>query len=131
MQICFWRSRSEASSNLAIPTVLGAARLSVSESVADETGTDRTSVTVGAEGNGGAFAFAPPVVTLSTGTTVAWEWTGDAPHNVVFEDIDLSSGDPVPEAGVNFEHTFEETGIYRYACAPHRALGMVGAVIVE
>ncbi len=29
-----------------------------------------------------------------------------------------------------FEHTFEEAGVYTYACTPHKTLGMKGAVVV-
>lgn len=100
--------------------------------VVDKTGADAATITVGAPGNGGAFAFAPPVVRVSADTTVRWKWTGNGgAHNVVFQDIDLGSGGPVPEPGVHFEHSFDETGTYRYACAPHRALGMKGVVIVD
>lgn len=100
--------------------------------VADETDADTATVTVGAEGNGGRFAFDPPVVKVSPGTTVEWEWTGEGgSHSVVFQDVDIDSGSPEPSSGVNFEHTFEESGSYLYACAPHEALDMRGAVVVE
>jgi halocyanin-like protein len=88
-------------------------------------------VAVGASGNGGNFAFDPAAVRVSTGTTVVWEWTGQgAQHNVAAEgggfESDLSS-----EEGYTFEHTFSETGTYKYVCTPHRTLGMKGVVVVE
>jgi halocyanin-like protein len=94
---------------------------------------DEVSVAVGAEGNGGAFAFDPPAVQVSTGTTVVWEWTGEgAGHNVVSEgDGPLDSGSAVEEEGNTYEYTFEEAGTYLYNCTPHVALGMKGAVVVE
>ncbi|KOX92163.1 halocyanin domain-containing protein [Haloarcula rubripromontorii] len=94
---------------------------------------DEVTVAVGAEGNGGAFAFDPPAVNVSTGTTVVWEWTGEgAGHNVKSEgDGPLDSGSAVAEEGTTYEYTFEETGTYLYNCVPHKALGMVGAVVVE
>ncbi|KAA9409456.1 halocyanin domain-containing protein [Haloarcula hispanica] len=94
---------------------------------------DEVSVAVGAEGNGGAFAFDPPAIKVSTGTTVVWEWTGEgAGHNVKSEgDGPLDSGSAVSEEGTTYEYTFEETGTYLYNCVPHKALGMVGAVVVE
>ncbi|WP_336338212.1 halocyanin domain-containing protein [Haloarcula brevis] len=94
---------------------------------------DEVSVAVGAEGNGGAFAFDPPAINVSTGTTVVWEWTGQgAGHNVVSEgEGPLDSGSAVAEEGTTYEYTFEESGTYLYNCVPHRALGMVGAVVVE
>ncbi|MFB6223123.1 MAG: halocyanin domain-containing protein, partial [Haloarcula sp.] len=52
--------------------------------ITDRTDTDTATVTVGAEGNRGEFAFEPPALKISTGTTVRWDWTGHGgPHNVV------------------------------------------------
>ena len=52
-------------------------------------------------------------------------------HNVVSDsDGPLDSGNPVDTSGVEYEHTFEEDGIYKYYCAPHKSLGMKGAVVV-
>ncbi|MFC6863558.1 halocyanin domain-containing protein [Halomicroarcula sp. GCM10025817] len=100
--------------------------------VTDRTDAETTTVTTGAEGNGGHFAFTPPVLKIETGTTVRWEWTGNGGgHNVAFEDADIESGDVLPEPGVHFEHTFESSGSYLYSCLPHKALGMRGAVVVE
>lgn len=101
-------------------------------SVSDETGKDSVTVMVGADGNNGNFAFEPAAIRVSQGTTVAFEWTGNGgAHNVVAEGGAFDSGDTVSEAGVNFEHTFDSTGAYRYYCDPHKGLGMKGAVIVE
>ena len=101
------------------------------ESVVDETGSDQVTVSVGAQGNGGAFAFDPAAIRVSAGTTVLWEWTGQgAQHNVADEGGAFES-DLTAEEGFTFEHTFEEAGTYRYACTPHRSLGMKGAVVVE
>lgn len=100
--------------------------------IAQRTGVDSTTVTVGAVGNGGHFAFDPPALRVSTGTTVRWRWSKHgSPHNVVFEDTKLSSGPIRTKSGVGFEHEFTSTGIYRYACDPHKSLGMRGVVIVE
>jgi halocyanin-like protein len=100
-------------------------------SLQDETGTDSVSVDVGAPGNGGNFGFAPPAIRVDTGTTVTWVWTGEGNmHNVVHEGGDFES-QQTAEEGFEFEHTFDEAGTYRYACTPHAALGMKGAVVVE
>ncbi|RAW45909.1 halocyanin domain-containing protein [Halorubrum sp. 48-1-W] len=101
-------------------------------SIADETDDDAASVAVGAEGNGGHLAFDPPVLKVSPGTTVVWEWTGEGGStNVAFEDLDVRSGDPTADPETTFEHAFEEPGTYRYSSLPHEAIGMRGAVIVE
>lgn len=101
------------------------------EQVTDETGKQTVTVSVGASGNGGNFAFAPPVIQIDPGTTVQWKWTGQGGgHNVVDEGGEFESGSPVSEAGVNFEHDFEDAGTYKYYCQPHRSLGMKGVVVV-
>ncbi|AXG11748.1 halocyanin domain-containing protein [Haloplanus rubicundus] len=101
------------------------------DGVVDETGGDEVTVAVGAEGNGGAYAFGPPAVRVSSGTTVVWEWTGQgAQHNVAAESGGFES-DLSAEEGFTFEHTFSESGTYTYVCTPHRTLGMKGVVVVE
>jgi len=101
------------------------------DGVADETGSGAVTVAVGAEGNGGAFAFAPPAVRVSTGTTVVWEWTGKgAQHNVAAEGGGFES-DMSSEEGFTFEQTFSEAGTFEYVCTPHQTLGMKGVVVVE
>jgi halocyanin-like protein len=100
------------------------------EDVVDKTGTGTVSVAVGAKGNGGAFAFDPPAVRVDPGTTVVWEWTGEGGgHNVVAESGGFES-DIVSEKGHTFEHTFEKAGAVKYACTPHKSMGMRGAVLV-
>ncbi|MGB9957795.1 halocyanin domain-containing protein [Haloferax prahovense] len=102
--------------------------------IEDLRGQSEVTIEVGAEGNGGALAFSPAGVWIDTGTTVTWEWTGEGGgHNVVAsEGASLDSGAAVSEAGSTYEYTFEEgdAGITKYHCAPHEALGMLGAVAV-
>ena len=72
------------------------------------TGSGEVTVAVGAQGNGGAFAFDPPAIRVSTGTTVVWEWTGEgAQHNVAAAGGGFES-DMSSEEGYTFEHTFAE-----------------------
>ncbi|WP_276270789.1 halocyanin domain-containing protein [Haloarcula litorea] len=99
----------------------------------DRRGQDTVEITVGAQGNNGAFAFSPAAVMVSPGTEVVWTWTGEGGgHNVVSEgDGPLDSGSPVSEADTTYSHTFESEGIYKYVCTPHESLGMKGAVVVR
>ncbi|WP_135661726.1 halocyanin domain-containing protein [Halorhabdus rudnickae] len=100
-------------------------------STEDYRGQDEVTVEVGVEGNGNFWAFGPPAIHVDAGTTVVFEWTGEGnAHNVVAEDESYSSGSAVAEAGTTFEHTFEEAGISKYYCNPHRSVGMKGAVVV-
>jgi arsenite oxidase small subunit len=102
--------------------------------VTDRTGQSDVSVTVGADGNGGTFAFAPPAVRVSSGTTVTFEWVSNT-HNVMVESRPADAGweghEPIEDDGFSFSHTFETAGTYTYYCQPHRSMGMKGAVVVE
>jgi len=91
----------------------------------------RSAVTVRVGGCENGFSFVPAAVQIDPGTTVTWEWTGlGGAHNVVAESGDFET-DIYAEEGTTFEYTFEESGTWLYYCAPHRALGMKGVVVVE
>ena len=102
-------------------------------SFADETGSDEVVVTVGADGNCADYAYAPPALRISAGTTVSFEWTeGGSLHNVVSEessDFSFDSGETKRE-GDPFVQSFDEPGVAFYFCTPHRALGMKGGIVV-
>jgi halocyanin-like protein len=98
--------------------------------VADATGQDEVTISVGAEGNGGGFGFDPAAVQVDPGTTVVWEWTGEGgQHNVVAEEGGDFESDLSADAGFTFEQPFEEATVAKYFCQPHRGLGMKGVVV--
>ncbi|WP_135854194.1 halocyanin domain-containing protein [Halorussus salinus] len=100
------------------------------EGVVDLTGRSKVTIEVGATGNNGNFAFGPAAVRVDPGTTVVWKWTGKGgSHNVVAEDGSFES-EMTGSSGHTFEHTFEEAGLTKYACTPHKGMGMKGAVAV-
>ena len=100
------------------------------EGTVDATGQEEVHVTVGAEGNGGAFAFDPPAVRVDPGTTVIWTWTGEGgTHDVVDKEVGYKS-DPQSEEGATYALTFDGDGMSKYVCTPHEAAGMKGAVVV-
>jgi halocyanin-like protein len=102
-------------------------------STSDQTGQDQVSVTVGGEGNGGPFAFAPAAIRISPGTEVVFRWVSDN-HNVLLEaqpdGADWGGHEPIENTGFEFSHTFETEGVYKYYCQPHLSLGMKGAIVV-
>ncbi len=98
--------------------------------VVDARGKSTVEIAVGAKGNGGAFAFDPAAVRVDPGTTVVWKWTGQGgTHNVAAENGAFTS-DYYAEAGKTYEYTPKKTGVVPYACVPHKAMGMKGALVV-
>jgi plastocyanin len=100
-----------------------------------------------------AVAFEPAELTVSAGDTVAWQWAGGEPHNVVAYGAELpegatywasggfdseaaartgwENGEGAVQSGESYVHTFETTGTHEYVCVPHEAAGMVGTIVVE
>jgi halocyanin-like protein len=100
--------------------------------IADRTDASTATITTGTAGNGGRFAFDPPALRVSVGSTVRWDWTGHGgPHNVVSRGDGPLDSELVAADGSTYEHTFEEPGTYLYSCKPHESLGMRGAIVVE
>lgn len=75
------------------------------------------------------FSFAPAELTVPAGTTVVWTNLDPVPHTVTATEpgVALNSGNIAP--GESFSFTFEEPGVYPYACSYHPS--MTGRVVVE
>jgi halocyanin-like protein len=97
----------------------------------DMTDRDTVDVLVGAGEEG--LLFDPPAVTVTSGTTLRFEWTGNGGlHNI--QDPDENWENPaglVGEEGHSWERSFDSAGTQRYECRPHSSLGMRGAVFVD
>jgi len=74
--------------------------------------------------------FRLPVVRIEPGATVEWTNDGRAPHDVTADDDAWASAQLAP--GDEFDHTFEEPGVYAYHCSLHGSsgVGMTGVVVV-
>jgi halocyanin-like protein len=96
--------------------------------VVDATGQDTVTIDVGVQANNGPNGFGPPAVQVNPGTTIVWEWV-EGSHNVVDEGGAFET-EITAESGFTFEHVPESTGVIKYYCAPHRAMGMKGVVDV-
>lgn len=95
----------------------------------DGQGENEVIVRVGTGSQGMAFDL--PAVMVSPGTTLIWEWTGDGgTHNVVAESGEFES-EYSNSSGYTYEYTFEDSGVFKYVCEPHRSAGMKGAIVVE
>lgn len=94
----------------------------------DARGQESVTVDVGAGEQG--LAFEPAVLRVDPGTTVTFRWTGrGGVHNVDLLESDRESS-LTYEAGHTWEVTFDEPGVLRYVCSPHRVIGMKGLVLV-
>ena len=79
------------------------------------------------------MVFSQEIVRINAGDTVFWKAINKG-HNVEFV-----SKNGVPEGvekfkskiGKDTEFTFTIPGIYAYWCVPHKAMGMIGFVIVD
>ena len=77
------------------------------------------------------MVYSKKVVKINVGDSVLWKATTKG-HNVEF----IKNG--VPEGvdkfkskmNVDVEYTFTVPGIYAYWCTPHKAMGMIGLVVV-
>ena len=82
--------------------------------------------------------FSPRVLYVEPGTTVIWESGGANDHNVIASDGSWQaiSSDyfeyGIITKGDQYEHTFNEPGIYEYYCPYHGTnnKGMVGTIVV-
>jgi halocyanin-like protein len=100
------------------------------DSVVDRTGQDEVTVEVGVQQGGGPYGFGPAAVQIDSGATVRWEWIGEGgDHNIVHTEGGFES-ELFSEAGVHYERTVEEDGVYNYYCRPHQSLNMKGSVVV-
>lgn len=99
------------------------------DGVADHRGESEVTVRVGADGNGGEFAFSPAAVHVDPGTTVVWEWVGSKAYDVA----DSAGRFASPEAtgaGQRYAVRFDGDGLSTYQCTEYGHLGMRGAVLV-
>lgn len=92
-------------------------------------------------GPGGNYKFSPGTsepLYITPGTTVKWIWKSDNHNIVVGSQPDGTDWKGTPggksktyDSGYTYTHTFETKGEYHYWCQPHKALGMVGDIVVN
>jgi len=63
------------------------------------------------------FAFDPPSLTISVGTTVKWTNEDSAQHTATADDGSFDSGQL--RKGQSFTFTFTKEGTFTYICADH------------
>lgn len=95
--------------------------------------TDQSEVTVMVGTGSQGWEFEPPAITVTPGTTVVFEWTGEGgSHNVEHEDTDWQNPEgTIATEGHSWERDFEDSGTHLYTCWPHDHVGMRGAIFVD
>ena len=77
------------------------------------------------------MVYSKKVIKVNVGDTVTWKATTKG-HNVEF----IRNGTPEgvdkfkSKMNVDVDYKFEVPGIYAYWCTPHKAMGMIGFVVV-
>ena len=77
------------------------------------------------------MVYSKKIIKVNVGDTVTWKATTKG-HNVEF----IRNGTPEgvgkfkSKMNVDVEYKFDVPGIYAYWCTPHKAMGMIGFVVV-
>lgn len=77
------------------------------------------------------FQFVPSELHIAPGTTVRWKNTTSNYHTVTPDGHSAWTQWQTATMGETFEVQFDQAGTFRYYCMPHRALGMMGTIIVQ
>ena len=75
------------------------------------------------------FAFAPPTLTVASGTKVTWTNRDEEPHTVTSADGGQAFKSPALDTDDTFSVTFDKPGTYKYFCSIHPH--MVGTIVVK
>ena len=80
--------------------------------------------------DGAKMVYSEDIAYIDVGDTITWLPTSKG-HNVEF--IAAPDGWDIPKKSKNNKEvaiTFDVPGIYVYQCTPHKAMGMIGLVVV-
>ena len=102
-------------------TVAALAVAAVFAAAAPATAADKKAVTI--TGNDDAsYAFSPGKVHVGKGSTVHWNWSSNAPHNVTFKRLGEASD--TGDTG-SYKLKFKKAGTFKYVCSVHDFKGKV------
>jgi plastocyanin len=74
-------------------------------------------------------SFNPATLTVAKGTTVTWRNDDGVVHTSTSDNTGWDTGDM--QRGANRTTAFNTAGTFKYHCTYHRAMGMVGTIIVQ
>jgi plastocyanin len=74
-------------------------------------------------------SFSPANLTVARGTTITWRNDDGAAHTSTSDSTGWDTGSM--QSGASRTEAFNTPGTFRYHCTFHRAMGMVGTIIVQ
>ena len=77
----------------------------------------------------GSSSFNPATLTVARGTTITWRNDDSSVHTATSDITGWDTGD-MPR-GATKTTLFSTAGAFKYHCTYHRAMGMVGTIIVQ
>ena len=76
------------------------------------------------------MVFSEKIISVKTNDEVLWK-SKDKGHNVEFIGIPTGAKKYKSKISKDASYKFEKPGIYLYQCTPHKAMGMIGLVVVS
>ena len=73
--------------------------------------------------------FSKKVISINLNDDVTWK-SVDKGHNVEFIGMPKGASKYKSKISKDAKYTFTQPGIYLYQCTPHKAMGMIGLVVV-
>ena len=75
------------------------------------------------------MVYSEKVISIKVNDEITWK-SVDKGHNVEFIGMPKGASKYKSKISKNAQYTFTQPGIYLYQCTPHKAMGMIGLVVV-
>ena len=75
------------------------------------------------------MVYSEKVISINTNDEIFWK-SKDKGHNVEFIGMPTGAKKYKSKISKDANYKFEKSGIYLYQCTPHKAMGMIGLVVV-
>jgi len=76
------------------------------------------------------MVYSEKVISINTNDEILWK-SKDKGHNVEFIGMPTGAKKYKSKISKDASYKFEKSGIYLYQCTPHKAMGMIGLVVVS
>ena len=73
--------------------------------------------------------YSKKVISINVNDEITWK-SVDKGHNVEFIGLPEGASKYKSKISKDAKYTFSKSGIYLYQCTPHKAMGMIGLVVV-